>query len=434
MANIINKPNGRKAVQYVGTDGRRRTISIGNRAMQTYEAEAVAAHVETLRQSKLNGRPVVRATEEWVATLPHEMLTQLADGGLVPKPESTGLAAFIDGYIGERTDVKDATTTVYGHTRRCLVEHFGADRGLASITSGDADRWRTWLTTKGLNAATKRKLVKKPVVGLSENTVRRRCGIARQLFRAAVRRKLIQSNPFDGLPVVVRGNRKRDYFVSRAETTAILNQCPDAEWKLIVALARYGGLRCPSEIMALKLEDVNWETGRFTVNASKTEHHEDGGVRIVPVFPELLPHLREVFEAAEPGATHFITRYALTVSNLRTHFARIIKRAGLVPWPKLFQNLRATRETELRETFPGHVVCDWIGHNEDTATEHYLQVTDDHFRRATTASAANALQHPPASGRTAAMMSAPNRTDTHKNAGGVRKMGPLGLEPRTRRL
>ena len=35
---------------------------------------------------------------------------------------------------------------------------------------------------------------------------------------------------------------------------------------------------------------------------------------------------------------------------------KIIARAGLEPWAKLFQNLRATRETELAEIYPMHVV------------------------------------------------------------------------------
>jgi len=61
---------------------------------------------------------------------------------------------------------------------------------------------------------------------------------------------------------------------------------------------------------------------------------------------------------------------------------RIIQRAGLQPWPKLFQNLRSTRETELAEQFPIHVVCKWIGNSQPVAVEHYLQLTDEHFERA----------------------------------------------------
>ena len=34
-------------------------------------------------------------------------------------------------------------------------------------------------------------------------------------------------------------------------------------------------------------------------------------------------------------------------------------------WPKLFQNLRSRRETELAEQFPMHVVCSWIGRRSE---------------------------------------------------------------------
>ena len=78
-----------------------------------------------------------------------------------------------------------------------------------------------------------------------------------------------------------------------------------------------------------------------------------------------------------------INRYRGTNTNLRTQLNRIIRRAGLEPWPKLFQNLRSTRETELAEEYPIHVVCEWIGNSKAIASKHYLQVTDDHFRRAT---------------------------------------------------
>ena len=51
-------------------------------------------------------------------------------------------------------------------------------------------------------------------------------------------------------------------------------------------------------------------------------------------------------------------------------------------WPKLFQNLRSTRETELSETYSVHVFCQWIGNSVPVAAKHYLQVTDVHFQQA----------------------------------------------------
>ena len=51
-------------------------------------------------------------------------------------------------------------------------------------------------------------------------------------------------------------------------------------------LARLTGLRSPAELTPLTWADVNWEKGRLTVRACKTEHHGgDHAVRIVPICP-----------------------------------------------------------------------------------------------------------------------------------------------------
>lgn len=118
-----------------------------------------------------------------------------------------------------------------------------------------------------------------------------------------------------------------------------------------------------------------------------------GESRLIPLFPELRPLLADAFDAAEPGTVFVVNRYRDATANLRTQLLRIIRRAGLTPWPKPFHNLRASRETELAASFPLHVVCDWIGNSERIADRHYLQVTDDHFQAAATG-AANTLQNP----------------------------------------
>jgi len=135
--------------------------------------------------------------------------------------------------------------------------------------------------------------------------------------------------------------------------------------------------------LGLRWVDIDWHRERLTIHSPKTEHHPGGGSRVVPLFPELRPYLEEVWEQAQPGAEYVITRYRDTNANLRTQLLRIIGRAGLEPWPKLFQNMRSTRQTELEERFPSHVVCAWIGNSRAVAAKHYLQVTDDHYRRAT---------------------------------------------------
>ena len=157
------------------------------------------------------------------------------------------------------------------------------------------------------------------------------------------------------------------------------NRAIPAEWKLLFALARYGGLRIPSEALLLRWADIDWDHDRFTVHSPKTEHHEGKGERIVPIFPELHPYLLDAFENAAVGAEWCITRYRDPGVNLRTQLLKIIRRAGLKAWPKLWQNLRSTRQTELADSFPAHVASAWIGNSVPVAVKHYLQVTDDHF-------------------------------------------------------
>jgi hypothetical protein len=79
-----------------------------------------------------------------------------------------------------------------------------------------------------------------------------------------------------------------------------------------------------------------------------------------PHFPELRPYLEDVRELAPDDAVHVITRYRDPVQNLRTQLLRIVKRARVQPWPRLFQNLRSSRETELAEVprAPG-LSLDW---------------------------------------------------------------------------
>ena len=130
-----------------------------------------------------------------------------------------------------------------------------------------------------------------------------------------------------------------------------------------------------------RLEEIDWGRSKFLVHSPKTEHHQGGDSRWVPIFPELKPHLEAAYERAEPGQVYVLAKYR-GQRNLRTRFRKIIKRAGLKPWPKLFQNLRSTRQTELAASNPLHLVCAWLGNKAAVAQEHYLQVTDQDFSNA----------------------------------------------------
>ncbi len=376
MASISKLKDGRRLIQFYDRAGKRQTIRLGKVARRA--AESVKLRVEDLISASITGHAVPDETARWIAQLDAPMTNKLAAVDLIPKAIIATLGEFLDAYFAERSDVKDSTRTIWGHTRRNLIDYFGKDKPLRTITEADADAWRANL---------------KSTEELSDNTCRRRCGIAKQFFRAAVRRKLIRENPFGHLVGAIRANKTREYFVSRADAERIIDKCPDAEWRLLFGLSRYGGVRCPSETLAIRWDHIDWDRSRITVPSPKTEHHVGGESREIPIFPELRPLLEDAFELAEPGAEFLISRYRDTSVNLRTQLKRIIARAKLQPWPKLFHNLRSTRETELAETYPAHVVCAWIGNSQTVAQKHYLQITDEHFDRAARCEALqNALQ------------------------------------------
>jgi len=420
MASITRESNARKTIQFVGADGKRRSLRLGKCSIRT--ADAVRVRVESIVSALLSHSALDDETARWVSSLDQRMTARLAAVGLAEARVTTTLKAYLDHYDSIR-HVKPATHVVWGHTRRNLVGYFGEGKPLNAITEADAEQWREHLAA---------------VEKLSETTIRKRCKFARQFFGFAVKKRLLASNPFAGLKAGNLSNRARDRFISRADAQKVLDACPDAEWRLLFALSRYGGLRCPSEHLSLRWSDVDWERGRIRVRSPKTEHHPGHESRLIPLFPELRPYLEETWEQAEPGTEWAITRYRSADKNLRTHLTRIIRRAGLEPWPKLFHNLRGTRQTELEESFPSHVVCTWLGNSQDVARRHYLQVTEDHFAKAVQ----NPVQQPAESARndshahlstdeeTLVLQGSANRCDYSHNG----PMEPLGLEPRTNRL
>ncbi len=370
LASISTDANGNRRIIFTNCDGKRTPIYVGKLRMR--DTETIANKIEALLSAKSSRRPMEPDLAVWVAYAPDWLAMKLAANGLIaPRVmsgvQSTLLGEFIDAYLAGRTDIKPRTQINFRQVRRDLVAHFGETNPLPDVTPGDADEWRRWLLTK-----------------LGDNTVRRHCGRAKQLFRAALRKRLISENPFaDMKGCAVQANKSREFFISRDAAEKVLAMCPDLEWRLIFALARFGGLRTPSETLLLRWGDVDWERGRMIVTSPKTAHHEGKGSRVVPLFPELRPHLEAAFDQAEPGTEFVIARRRDGNVNWRTQLERIIHKAGLTTWPKLFQNLRSTRETELTETFPLHAVTTWLGNSQAIAAKHYLQVTDAHFEKAT---------------------------------------------------
>ena len=371
------RPNGRRAVQFrvPGTAKNlrrdRHTLYLGK--VSAAQADIIRQHVDHLVTAAETRRTPPWETSEWVAAAGPRLHEQLVKFGLVIARDSektVPLGPFTDGYIRKRTDLKPRTVTNLKQARGLLVGFFKSERDLRTITRGEAKDWRRWLQTeKNLSRATIATHVKK----------------ARQFFADAVDRKFIAENPFKSVEAGKQSNEERMQYVPAADVLRVIDKCDDDEWKLLFALARFGGLRVPSETELLEWADVDWTAGRMTVRSPKTERHEGKESRQVPLFAELRPHLEAARASARPDARHVLSR--LRNVNPRTRAQKLIERAGLKPWPKLFQNLRSSCQTDLTAKHPRHVACAWVGNTEDVAKRHYLQVTEADFDKATESAA-----------------------------------------------
>jgi integrase len=90
----------------------------------------------------------------------------------------------------------------------------------------------------------------------------------------------------------------------------LLDKIPDPELQLVIVLARWCGLRIPSEIRELRWRDVLWDKNRIIVRSPKTEHHAGKGIRTPKLFPivrRYLKALRRLRPDAKPD--DYVFRY-----------------------------------------------------------------------------------------------------------------------------
>lgn len=366
MASMVRDPGGRIRICFTAPNGSRPSVRLGE----------VSEEIGELYRDNIGKLIVCHGHPEllpdkvliWAKELPSKAYDKLAAAGLLPS--RAPVVEKTPATVGElKTELEAELKHAKYNTRRnyvrvleLLVERFGAGKALVGIAPRDADAFVAWMREKGHGAA----------------TVARRIKHCRFIFNRAKRWQMTDNNPFDGIRAGASVNHARKAFVPLEDVETILGATSDHEFRCILALSRYGALRCPSEITPLRWADVRWDEGKLIVHSVKTE-----STRIVPLFPRLAEILLAAYEVAPEGAEYVVSTRDDTV-NWRKKLQTLITRLGVKPWPKLFHNLRASRESELCREFPLATVCEWLGHRPEVAAVHYLTDPDhdDSFQRA----------------------------------------------------
>ena len=374
MASIAKDPGGKKRILFVDPDGKRRSIRLGK--MPLADARTIKHHIESLLASKASGRSLDNETATWTRIISDTMADKLATAGLIAKRENITVDGLVVAFMNAGIHFKSSTRSIWGQATGDLKKHFGGDCQIRTIGRTKAEGYRQWLlNTRKLSSA----------------TIAKRLQRTRQMFTYAVRYGWLDKSPFEGVTHKSGDPRERQYYISVEDTKKLIDAAPNWVWRTIIALSRYGGLRNPSEVLSLQLAGLDWERGAMTVISPKTEGCGQG-IRVVPMFERLRPYLDEAWEMAKKGQTHVIPENLYLAAsqgpngwrncNLRTTFQKIVLRAGLEPWPRLFHNLRASCESDLARDYPIATVCKWIGNTVAIAAKHYIQVSDQDFQRA----------------------------------------------------
>ena len=398
MASVTKDGKGWR-IRFYDLNGNQKTFRPG-KGVNKATAEKIGRHVDELIVQTASRGTLDRQTAAWLGEIGDRLHDKLAKAGLVeprvnpdgePEPAPSTGEKLLSGFLQDHMDhgrtakgerAAPATVTKWKPTQDFLNELF-PNRTLASISAEDAYQFRVWLDKRRIKQKTAGRLGQP----MSENAKRRHIATCKMFFNAAKRRGLIDSNPFEAQVSGTMVNRTRDFYVTPEMAGTILDNCPDAQWRLMFALWRLAGLR-KMEIFSLTWGDIQWSKGKFLVRSSKTAHHEGHDIRFVPLR-DVRPYLEDVFQAAlEEGQTSLpadglvITRFSKRNSNLDKPFRAIVERAGLTPWPKLFQNLRSSCETQwLKEGERADLVANWIGHSVKIQRSNYVQYTDDDIER-----------------------------------------------------
>ncbi len=386
MASVCNDAGCCRRILFVDPDGCRKTIRLGK--LSKRDAESIKLRVESLLSSAMTGNAMDRDLSVRVANMKPWLREKLERAELLEplEPVAPKLSLSLDGFLTDfmarnGATKKPATRVVWLQVMAMLRLYMPKGISLDAVTTGRAKLFLTKLKERGLASA----------------TVHKRVGLARQFFQDAVDWELIGRNPFAGVKTQT-SSIKSNVEVPRETIDLVLEKC-DTAWAAVVGLCRFGGLRCPSEVLSLRWGDIDWENDRMAVPEPKVEHHEGRGVRAVPLFPELRPLLEAAWNKATEGTVYpspesyvvnkpayreaAMTEAGWGNSNLRTQFLKVLERAKVTPWARLFHSMRASRQTELERQFPLHVVCAWLGNTEAIAKRHYLLVSDDDFAKAT---------------------------------------------------
>ncbi len=313
-----------------------------------------------------------------------KLFALLQEKGIIPGAASIAIGELYREYskAAKANGMKPKTLENNENGFRRLFRYFPRDTPADAIEPKDAQDFITWLLEKAEVKGRKER-------GYSQAAKAGTVAVVRKVWNWGVKMKLVERNPF-APEHIVKGsfvNPKRGVYIGPDVYRRILDACPTREHRALFALYRVGGLRA-EEALILRWRDVDFDEGFITVRSPKTER-VGKGERSTPLFPELREELEAWRrDADEQGLTaaedaRVIARYT-SRGNVGTPLKAIVVKAGVEPWPRLLQNLRASAATDISREHGAKNESEWVGHSEEVSLQHYQRTTPEAIKAAQT--------------------------------------------------
>jgi integrase len=368
MASIVRLGRGKqppRGIEFFGVDGKRHRLRLGKVDADT--ASKFKRGIEQLLNSARLNTSMPDEWAVWLGSVDDAIVNRMASMGLCSaRAASPNLGVAFEAYVQRRAvELKPASVKRIEDTGKRMRAFFGDWVPLRTIGAARAKDWRLGLLGDGL----------------SEATVRTDCRNAKAFFADAIERGMLRGkNPFSAVPTTAIAS-KREHRITAAQTRALLDTCPNTQWRALVGLLRFAGLRCPSETHSVTWGDVDWGRNALRVFAPKT-----GQTRTVPLCADLRAILDDAWYLAGDDTAPTTPIVSVPRNNRHKRLKAIIRRAGLTEWPKLFQVFRQTRRSEwLDAGVPAAYVNAWLGHSGSVGDRHYTVLSETIFQAATAA-------------------------------------------------
>jgi integrase len=375
-------PEGFRRKRSTGTNQRRiaGTICIAIERAARLAGEGKLSNEKALKLLRETCTAIEEAHGKMPAQRAHDVLkaaieefVKIGGGELT----SYTIASWLNGWITGRTDASKATLVAYQH----VIDLFLRDQGQR------ATRPLTALQPKEIEDF-KAKLSKR----VSPSTVNRAIKVLKAAFNNAVARRQLEFNPAEHVQPIEAESAGRRPFTAK-EMAEIL-KAAGAEWRTMVLLAYYTGLRL-GDCANLTWANVDLVGATITVKTQKT-----GRVQILPIADPLARHLHTL-AGDKPDAPLCPNLCGKPSSWLSGQFYEVMSAAGIVA-PRAdkqgtgkgrdakrntsrisFHSLRYNTTSALKSAgVSDSVAMDLVGHETASVSRNYTKIADEAKRAA----------------------------------------------------